>query len=361
METRTNPIKLINRTMLLACAPFIGLMIYLLSTQISVELPKQGMSMPAMFSMQDDLQKALTKLDKMKDDAGQTRTTIEKYFELYAKSATEVAGMSQTVDAATKRPTAIFDSRVGAKLGGNLTRTASSGNIDLKLYTFNDSRYKGFALKIDLKSDKGMKMVLGKDKLGSSETTLEAVRRYGAVAGVNAGGFADDTKTGKRYPLSTTMIGGKYVYGFEPSFEDLAFIGISTDLKLIGGKFARQEDLDKLKPSFGSSFVPILLQNGKKQSIPSVWLNSPARAPRTVVGNFKNDQLLFLVTDGYDENGNSGASLPELQDKLTALGVRDAYNLDGGGSTTLVFDGQVINHPSDGHMRPLATHFLFFK
>jgi exopolysaccharide biosynthesis protein len=104
-----------------------------------------------------------------------------------------------------------------------------------------------------------------------------------------------------------------------------------------------------------------LLKNGNKQIIPARWQTSPARAPRTVVGSYKNDQLLFLVTDGHDENGNSGATLAELQDKLLQLGVQDAYNLDGGGSSTLVFDGNVINHPSDGRLRPLATHFLFFK
>jgi exopolysaccharide biosynthesis protein len=53
--------------------------------------------------------------------------------------------------------------------------------------------------------------------------------------------------------------------------------------------------------------------------------------------------------------------LPELQDKLIALGAIDAYNLDGGGSSSLVFNGQVINKPSDGKLRPLPTHFLFFK
>ncbi|SCW51976.1 hypothetical protein SAMN04487970_101218 [Paenibacillus tianmuensis] len=81
-------------------------------------------------------------------------------------------------------------------------------DVDLKLYTFTEPRYKGYALKVDLKSDKGMKMVLGKDKVGGSETTLDAVRRYGAVAGINAGGFADDNKTGKRFPLNTTVLGG---------------------------------------------------------------------------------------------------------------------------------------------------------
>ncbi|MCU6339915.1 phosphodiester glycosidase family protein, partial [Enterobacter quasiroggenkampii] len=81
----------------------------------------------------------------------------------------------------------------------------------------------------------------------------------------------------------------------------------------------------------------------------------------TVIGNYKDDQLLILVVDGYNEGGSSGATLEELQRKLANLGVRDAYNLDGGGSSTLVFNGRVVNAPSDGEMRSLPTHFLFFK
>ncbi|MED4606195.1 MULTISPECIES: phosphodiester glycosidase family protein [Paenibacillus] len=357
-----NPIQQINRVMLLALAPFLGALGFLAAAQLSVELPKPVERPQVDLQLRESLQSALTKLDRSKEDAALTRTTVEKYFQFYAKSADEAARLSKLAEAAAERPAAIFDTRVASKLGGKVNRSASSANIDLKLYTFSEERYKGYALKVNLKTDKGMTMVLGGDKVGGSETTLQAVRRYGAVAGVNAGGFADDAKTGKRYPLSTTMVGGKYVYGFEPSFEDLTFIGLSTDRKLIGGKFYKQEDLDKLKPSFGSTFVPILLQNGKKQPIPPQWVSSPARAPRTVVGSFKNDQLLFIVTDGYDERGNSGATLAELQDKLQSLGIKDAYNLDGGGSSSLIFDGQVINHPSDnGKLRPLATNFLFFK
>ncbi|MCZ8516453.1 phosphodiester glycosidase family protein [Paenibacillus filicis] len=357
-----NAIQGINRTMLLAMAPFLGLMLFLFFSQLSVPLPQPQPKSSSTSGFAIDLQSVLTKLDRMNTDAVQTRSTIEKYYELYAKSSADSAVMVQTADAASKRPAAVFDSRISAKLGGKPSRSSNSSNVDLKLFTFNETNYQGYALKVDLRTEKGMAMVLGNDKVGGSETTLSAARRYGAIAGVNAGGFADDSKTGKRFPLSTTVMNGKYVYGFEPTFEDLTFIGMSTDRKLIGGKFSRQEDLDKLKPAYGATFVPVLLQNGKKQPIPPQWLNSPARAPRTVVGNFKNDQLLFMVTDGFDERGNSGATLSELQDKLLALGVKDAYNLDGGGSSTLIFDGQVINRPSDnGRLRPLATHFLFFK
>jgi len=356
-----NPVQLINRTLLLASAPFLGILLYLLCTHLAVPLPDFHRFADTQFSIQSELAASSQKLDKAAADATQTRTTIERFYQLYEQSAKDVVAMVQTASSASAKPQTIFDNRISAKLGANVARQTNSANIDLKLYYLTEPNYKGYALKVNLKADSAMKMVLGKDKVGSSETTLDAVRRYGAVAGVNAGGFADDNRTGKRYPLSTTVLNGKYVYGFEPTFEDLAFIGLSTDRKLIGGRFSKQEDLDKLKPNFGATFVPVLLQNGKKQAIPAQWQNSPARAPRTVIGNFKNDQLLFLVTDGYDERGNSGATLAELQDKLVALGVKDAYNLDGGGSSSLIFDGQIINRPSDGKLRSLPTNFLFFK
>src|SRR5690606_14235209 len=97
------------------------------------------------------------------------------------------------------------------------------------------------------------------------------------------------------------------------------------------------------------------------QPIPDKWRKQPHRAPRTVIGNYKDDQLLVLVTDGYDERGGSGATLEELQILLQRLGVQDAYNLDGGGSSSLIFNGRIVNNPSDGKLRSLATHFLFFK
>ncbi|NHN29212.1 phosphodiester glycosidase family protein [Paenibacillus agricola] len=355
-----NPIQFINRTMMLTVAPFIGIVCFLLYSQLSIQLPDLGRYAKTEFSIQYQLQQSEQKLDKAKADAAETRVTIERFYQLYEKSASDVASMAQAADSVVNRPAAIFDNRISTKLGAKPAKQTSSPNLDLKLFYLTDPNYKAYALKVDAKSDNALKMVLGNDKVGSSETTLDAARRYGAVAGINAGGFADD-RSGKRYPLSTTMLGGKYVYGFEPSFEDLAFVGMNSDRKLIGGRFSRQEDLDKLKPNFGATFVPVLLQNGIKQPIPAQWQTSPHRAPRTVIGNFKNDQLLFLVTDGYNEQGGSGATLEELQDKLLQLGVKDAYNLDGGGSSSLIYDGQIINRPSDGKLRPLPTHFLFFK
>ncbi|MNP25077.1 hypothetical protein D3C76_1178700 [compost metagenome] len=235
----------------------------------------------------------------------------------------------------------------------------NSDRISIELFKVNPGVYRGYAMKVKLKDTNAMSMSLGKDTIGGSETTLQAVKREGAIAGINAGGFAD--QNGQRYPLSTTVLNGKYLTGFESSYKDLSFVGLNTSGKLIGGKFYNKKDLDKLQPKFGATFVPVLLQDGHKLPIPAKWQTSPARAPRTVIGNYKDDQLLILVVDGYNENGGSGATLQELQNKLQQMGVRDAYNLDGGGSSSLILNGRVVNKPSDGSLRPVPTHFLFFK
>lgn len=351
-------VKTVNRFFLLFSAPFLGMIIWLLFMNVHIRLEDYTIPAGEPILFHEKAQPVHQKLVKAATDGSAIKATIEKYYQMYEKSANDMNAILKQATNQVSKPAVIFDNRIAEKLGKPIRQT-SSGNIDLKLYSFNESSYKGFALKADLKSDKAMKMTMGRDKLGGSETTLSAASRYGAVAGINAGGFADDSKG--RFPTGTTILNGKYVYGFFPSENNLSFVGMSTDRKLIGGAFSRQQDLDARKPSFGASFVPVLLQNGKKTAIPSQWLTSPSRAARTVIGSLKNDQVLILVTDGVDERGNSGATLPELQDKLLQLGVKDAYNLDGGGSSTLVYDGQVINRPSDGQMRSLPTHFLFFR
>ena len=74
---------------------------------------------------------------------------------------------------------------------------------------------------------------------------------------------------------------------------------------------------------------------------------STTRHPRTGVGFSRDSSTLYLITvDGRSES-SSGMSLGEFASLMQALGVAQGLNLDGGGSTTLVIRGQVVNHPSD--------------
>ncbi|GGN92174.1 phosphodiester glycosidase family protein [Saccharibacillus kuerlensis] len=351
-------VQRMNRFFLMLAAPVIGLLLCLLlfppntEFQLNTDAHKTDKNLNAASA------KLLEDLNVAEQNAKATSESLQKTLNLYNQTTQAMSSIVQRASIQAKRPEGIYDKRIGSKLGRPV-ETVDSDKIRIELFRVNAVTYTGYAMKVKLKDPSAMRMSLAGETLGSSETTLKAVKRNGAIAGINAGGFAD--QDGKRYPLSTTVMNGKYLTGFESSFKDLYFVGLNNSGKLIGGKFNRQNELDRLRPQFGASFVPILLENGKKTAIPSKWKASPKRAPRTIIGSYKDDQLIIFVIDGYNEGGRSGATLEEIQNQLYKIGVVNAYNLDGGGSSSLVMNGRVVNRPSDGNLRPVPTNFLFFK
>lgn len=77
------------------------------------------------------------------------------------------------------------------------------------------------------------------------------------------------------------------------------------------------------------------------------------RAPRTAVGIKKDGTLLMVVVDGRSNN-SAGLTLTELATYMLRLGAREAVNFDGGGSSVMAINGQVVNKPSDGKERPVS-------
>ncbi|GAA1994364.1 phosphodiester glycosidase family protein [Microbacterium pumilum] len=73
--------------------------------------------------------------------------------------------------------------------------------------------------------------------------------------------------------------------------------------------------------------------------------------PRTAVGVIDENHLVFVVVDGRQTGYSAGVTLTELADIMIDLGATTAYNLDGGGSSTLYFNGEVVNQPSNGGER----------
>ncbi|MBC7187911.1 MAG: phosphodiester glycosidase family protein, partial [Calditrichaeota bacterium] len=82
-----------------------------------------------------------------------------------------------------------------------------------------------------------------------------------------------------------------------------------------------------------------------------------ARHPRTAIGFSADSSLVFLVTvDGRQPGYSEGMTLLELATFLVDLGAQQALNLDGGGSTTMVINGKVVNRPAeDGQERPIVN------
>lgn len=67
--------------------------------------------------------------------------------------------------------------------------------------------------------------------------------------------------------------------------------------------------------------------------------------PRTAVGVVDDNHLVFVVVDGRSPGYSAGVDLTELAEIMQSLGATTAYNLDGGGSSTMYFDGALVNDP----------------
>ena len=78
------------------------------------------------------------------------------------------------------------------------------------------------------------------------------------------------------------------------------------------------------------------------------------RHPRTAVGIMADGRVLLVVVDGRSLR-SGGASIVGLANLMRSLGAVDALNLDGGGSSTMVVNGRVVNSPSDGHERAVTS------
>lgn len=93
-------------------------------------------------------------------------------------------------------------------------------------------------------------------------------------------------------------------------------------------------------------FGPRLIENGAVTvDENSEVARAMASNPRTAIGIIDNLHYLFVVSDGRTSDSD-GLSLCELAWFMQSLGAQTAYNLDGGGSSTMVFNGNLINNPT---------------
>ena len=99
------------------------------------------------------------------------------------------------------------------------------------------------------------------------------------------------------------------------------------------------------------AFGPTLVENGEI----AVGTNEEvgramASNPRSAIGIIDENHYIIVVSDGRTSE-SKGLSLYQMAEVMKSYGVKSAYNLDGGGSSTLYFNGQVINKPTTGGNR----------
>ena len=269
----------------------------------------------------------------------------------------ELAALAQSVSSNKNLSDTAYETMIVNRLGTSVY-SASGNNSEILIFELKNEDLRGYMAKIKLKTSSALKIAMAPANASSGETTSQAAKRYDAKFAVNGGGFAWGTVDGqqKLLPIGNTMIDGKLVGDFQPSWNDLAFIGFTKQNKLVGGVYAKETELKSSGAYQGVSFVPMLIHDWEPVAIPSQWANQ--KQPRTVMGQYPNGDIFFIVVDGRQSSWSNGITLEEMQVLLMRLGVMEAYNLDGGGSSAMYYNGSILNKPSDGSERKLATNIL---
>ncbi|WP_237762848.1 phosphodiester glycosidase family protein [Paenibacillus sp. A3] len=200
--------------------------------------------------------------------------------------------------------------------------------------------------------------VMTPPKSGEGERITSMVKRTGAVAGVNGGGFDDPEGLGNGFAAFGAIIsGGEVIYTDQDGSIPQHIVGFTKEGILVVGKYNIFE-LREMGISDAVSFHPRLIANGKPliTSGDGGW----GRGPRTAVGQKADGTVIFIVIDGRQTH-SVGATLKEVQDLLLEEGCVNAGNLDGGASSELVVDGELLTKPSSRYgERRLPNAFLVY-
>ncbi len=221
---------------------------------------------------------------------------------------------------------------------GNAVSDAADG------ITIEDIQGLGFRGKVMLiKDPKQVKLAVTKQIGVVGERVSELVKDSGAIAGINAGGFYDPNGKGNgAFPDGITVHNGQIIHNNIGNAET-HIIGLDSQGKLIVEDLTADQILKKGIME-AVSFYPDLVKDGK----PVVEGNGGwGISPRSGIGQTADGTIILVTIDGRQPTWSIGATLSQLMDVFVAYHAVTAVNLDGGSSTTLVFQGKVINKVCD--------------
>jgi len=210
---------------------------------------------------------------------------------------------------------------------------------NIQIIDISTSTYKGKLMIV--KDPSKVKVSVSADNFGEGEGLKidSLVEKEGAIAGVNAGGFADENGMGNGgQPLGLVIKDGRVVSGLETHS---CVIGFDYEDKLVVGNMKGTEAVERgLRDAV--SFGPVYIVNGKRSEVIGTGggLN-----PRTCIGQTADGSVLLLTIDGRQAT-SLGATHSDCIDILEEYGAVNAANLDGGSSTVMYYDGKVQNTPA---------------
>lgn len=107
------------------------------------------------------------------------------------------------------------------------------------------------------------------------------------------------------------------------------------------------------------AFGPVLVMDGQVQTVyNSYGFSAQDKSPRTAIGQVGPLTYVFVVADGRLENSR-GVTHKQMAEMMGDLGCTVAFNLDGGGSSTMLFGGRVYNTLSEGSEREISDILYF--
>ena len=174
-----------------------------------------------------------------------------------------------------------------------------------------------------------------------TEPTSSIAESVGAVLAIN-GDFYGTQQAG--YVLRNGVL---YRSSAKKGAEDLAIYADGSFAIVRESEITAQELLEDGAQNV-LSFGPALIEDGEiSVSVNDEVGRAKASNPRTAIAVIDELHYLFVVSDGRTSE-SKGLSLYELAVFLQGKGVQTAYNLDGGGSSTMVYLGRVVNNPTSG-------------
>lgn len=227
---------------------------------------------------------------------------------------------------------------------------------DIQTYEISGSTYVGDVMLI---KDPSRVFVGNKGPYDGSpgKTVDHIVNEYGAVAGINGGGFADINGKGNGgTPDGFVISNGEFVFG--DKYTKYSSIGLTADNKLVIKYMTGQEAIDMgLRDCVcvRTTYAPVLIINGEEQEISGTGggLN-----PRTAIGQTADGTIIFVTTDGRQTN-SIGASFADMVKIMNDYGAVNAASLDGGSSTQMYYQGKFLNTPYNlSGPRVVANAFL---
>ena len=225
--------------------------------------------------------------------------------------------------------------------------TAETAEIRIDTYRVHDTTV--YVADIRLGESQSLQTAFSASSYGRHVTaaTSETAEAVGAVLAINGDNYGAQEKG---YVIRNGVL---YRDTAAKGREDLVIWADGSFTIICEDEITAQELLEQGAVQV-FSFGPGLLEEGEiTVGVSDEVGRAKASNPRTAIGVLEEGHYVLVVSDGRSEE-SEGLSLYELAEFLQGLGVQTAYNLDGGGSSTMVYQGELVNQPSGGKERAVT-------